>query len=270
MYEHLLEMLIHAKSCGMTTAITTNGTLLQPDVLQELEPHLDLMAISVDGPPDVHNTMRQSSKAFDNLLLGIEMVKATSIRFGLISTVTTVSWEHLLWLAEFASAQGAGLLQLHPLEDTGRARGALGTLAPDSEVLAKVYLLVLALAKKYGDTLAFQFDVFHRDYIRKNPDLVYATELDSIPADMPPASLLSLLVLQADGSVVPMSYGFSKKYEICNIYRQRLIESWNEYCQSGYRDFRQLCKHVFSEATIPAELPFFNWYELIVNRSHSL
>ena len=55
LYEGLFQVLAHAKACGMHTTITTNGTLLSEEWLSRLQGFVDLLAISLDGPPDLHN-----------------------------------------------------------------------------------------------------------------------------------------------------------------------------------------------------------------------
>src|SRR5262245_45760908 len=153
-YPGLIPVLRQAKECGMTTTITTNGTLLDDKRLERLAPYVDLLAISLDGPPDVHNEIRQSPTAFHRMLVGVESVRKSCIPHGFIFTVTRASWEHLLWVADFAHQHGARLLQLHPLESTGRAKLLLRGSVPDDDLLARVYLLTLALLQKYAGSMA--------------------------------------------------------------------------------------------------------------------
>ncbi len=267
-YQELDVVLAHAKQCGMRTTVTTNGTLLDTKRLNKLEPYVDVMAISLDGPPDMHNEVRQSAQAFDRLLKGVDRVRTSGIPFGFIHTLTKQSWGHLLWIADFAAQQGASLLQLHPLELNGRAEQLMQEDSPDDDVLARAYLITLVLADKYRSSMSIQFDVFRKDDLREHPESIYASSLDGDISEMKAADLLGLIVAEADGTVVPISYGFAKDYAICNIRYQRLSEAWPSYRQRGYLAFRKLCKDLFKEIAVPSELPFFNWHELIVTRSH--
>ena len=273
MYDGLDGVIIHAKSCGMTTTVTSNGTLLNLERLRKLEGYLDLMAISLDGPPQIHNELRKSPDAFERMIAGLENVKTLGMKFGFIHTLTKKSWDQLLWIAEFCAEHRASLLQIHPLELIGRAIGAdTGSIAPDDEILARVYLLTLALATKYRNWMAIQFDVFNKEDILEYPELVYASANRNFCSfdSSKPADLLRILVVEADGSVVPISYGFSKQYELCNVRTQRLYEAWPNYLeQGGYLAFRKLCKNVLKEIAMPTLLPFFNWYELIISRSYT-
>lgn len=213
MYDGLDIILEHAKSCDMTTTITSNGTLLNNKKITKLEKYLDLMALSLDGPSQIHNEMRHSPDAFNLLLSGLENLKNSNLDFGFIHTLTQKSWQHLLWIAEFAVQNNASLLQIHPLELSGRANGNLNSSWPDDDILTRGYLLATVLADKYADSTKIQFDVFDRDQVMKNPELVYASDLKTDLESATPSDLLSDLVVEADGTVVPISYGFSKKIQ---------------------------------------------------------
>ncbi len=269
MYKEIEKVLSYAKSLGLRTTITTNGTLLDELHLSKLKNCVDLIAVSLDGPPLIHNRIRGSSTAFERLSKGLKVLKDLNFTFGVIHTLTNESWEHLLWIAEFASKNGASLLQIHPLENTGRAKLLdMQHYLNDDEVLARVYLLSVALSAKY-ENLAIQFDTFHKEYVLGKPELIYASKLDTEMEHQKSSDLLHLLVVEADGSVVPISYGMSKKYEICNIHTQRLRDAWPKYLQKGnYVAFRKLCADVCKQISKPSLFPFFNWYEMLVDSSY--
>jgi len=270
LYKELERVLAHAKSCGMRTTVTSNGTLFTRERLRRLKEVVDVLAISLDGPPDLHNQIRNSPSAFDHLVAGLDHVRGAGITFGFIHTLTRQSWEHLIWLTEFAHDQGASLLQLHPLELTGRAEQRMPGQWPEDDTLARAYLLTLALAAKYETRMSIQLDVYHREYLREHAEMVYASERGWPPEGQPAAELLSPLVVQADGLVVPLCYGFSENYSVCDLKRETLAESWPRYVRRGYPAFRALCLRVFEDVMAPHhELPFLNWYELIVARSRA-
>jgi len=271
LYRELQRVLEHAKSCGMRTTVTSNGTLFTRERLRPLKEVVDVLAISLDGPPDLHNQVRNSQSAFNHLVQGLDHVRQSRIAFGFIHTLTRQSWEHLIWLTEFAHDQGASLLQIHPLELTGRAKQQMPEQWPEDDTLARAYLLTVALAAKYEGRMSIQFDVFHREYLREHPEMVYASEHGGPPERQSAAQLLSPLVVQADGLVVPVCYGFSEDYSVCNLKRETLAESWPRYVGRGYPAFLALCLKVFEESVMARhhELPFLNWYELIVARSRA-
>ncbi len=267
LYSGLREVLRHAKSLGLRTTVTTNGYFLQPRRLEPLRNFVDVLAVSLDGPPELHNRLRGSERAFDRLCAGLKSLRTSGLNFGFIHTLTQETWEHLSWIAEFAAASGARLLQLHPLEMAGRAEGRLGALCAEEDGLAKAYLVATALAAKYSGTMTVQVDLLHRDQVMRAPALVYADELAHGWNAIAPADLLGLIVVEADGAVVPISYGFSRRYQICSLHVQRLEQGWRSFLHEGYPEFRQLCRDLFEEITSPDRKPLFNWHERVVARS---
>jgi len=269
MYGGLDAVLAHAKWLGLHTTVTTNGFFTGRERLNRLRELVDVLAISLDGPPEIHNGIRGSAHAFERLEAGLENVRQAGIPFGFIHTLTQRNWEYLLWVAEFAARNKARLLQIHPLEVTGRARSQMTGDAPEDDVLAKVYVLAFALAGRYGDTMKVQLDLLYRDHLREEPEMVYAGEPDGRPDQTTPVQCLGLLVLEPDGTVVPVSYGFSRRYKLCNVKEQRLADAWSDYLANGFSAFRALCRRVWEELCAPDAPLLSNWHEVIVSRSHA-
>ena len=270
MYGGLDEVLAHAKSLGLRTTVTTNGFFSGLQRLKALSGLIDVLAISLDGPPEFHNEIRGSARAFDRLESGLPNVRQAGIPFGFIHTLTQRNWEQLLWVAEFAAANGASLLQIHPLELAGRATHEMAGDAPESDLLAKVYVLAFALASQYGDTMKVQLDLLYRDHLREEPEMVYAGELHDRPEQVNPAQSLGLIVLEPDGTVVPVAFGFSRRFRLCNVNEHRLADCWSNYLVGGFPAFRSLCRQVWDELSSPNAPLLANWHEVIVARSQTL
>jgi MoaA/NifB/PqqE/SkfB family radical SAM enzyme len=269
MYQELPRVLGHAKSVGLRTSVTTNGSLLQQRRLAALEGLVDILAISLDGPEELHNTVRGSPRAFAQLAAGLERVRRANLRFGFIHTLTRESWQHLPWLAAFAVEHGASLVQVHPLERAGRAEYEMDGLAPDEDALNMAFLLAFALGLQFQQSLTIQVDLLHRSHLLDNPELVYASDPGNAQdAGAEAASLLSVLVLEADGSLVPVSYGISREFLICNVRQERLGAAWANYRSDGYPRFRRLCRRVFDDLCAPGMPDLFNWHEALVAGSH--
>ncbi|MGF6810844.1 MoaA/NifB/PqqE/SkfB family radical SAM enzyme [Paraburkholderia sp. Clong3] len=270
LYDGLEDLLSHAKSLGMLTTVTTNGYLLDAKRLDRLSGRLDLLALSLDGPPALHNAIRGSTRAFQRMARGLVNVRSIGIKFGFIHTLTRHTWQHLLWIAAFAARNKASLLQIHPLELSGRAADKMCTDAIDFGVSGRAYLIAMALIDKYGESMHIQIDLLHRNSATSNPELVYASNLDASSDSIAPATLMKVIVLQADGTVVPVSYGFNRRFEICNVNKRRLADAWPSYLTHGYRDFVHICREEYN-AICAGEVPLlFNWHERIVARSNEI
>jgi MoaA/NifB/PqqE/SkfB family radical SAM enzyme len=270
MFAGLEAVLRHARSLGLRTTVTTNGFFNRPAQLNRLREWIDVLAISLDGPREIHNAIRGSARAFDRLEAGLTHVRQAGIPFGFIHTLTQRNWEHLLWVAEFAAGNGARLLQIHPLELAGRASRQMAGEAPETDLLAKAYVLAFALANKYGDTMKVQVDLLYRDHLREEPELVYAEQAPDKPDQASPAEHLGLLVLEPDGMIVPVSFGFSRSYSLCNVKEQRLADAWPDYQRDRYPVFKSLCRQVWDELSSPGAPILSNWHEVMVRRSHEI
>jgi MoaA/NifB/PqqE/SkfB family radical SAM enzyme len=264
-YPGLTEALQRAKTLGLKTSVTTNGTLLDPPRLEGLNGLVTVLALSLDGPPDLHNGIRGSSSAFQRLSDGVANVRSAGMGFGFIHTLTRQSWEHLAWLAEFAQDNGATLFHIHPLEMFGRAERTMHEKMPDEDVLMRAYLLGVALLAKYQGRMRIQLDLVHRDQVLRDTARVYVSDLHGDRGKA--AELLSVVVLETDGSLVPVAYGFSRRFRICNINEERFATAWPRYAETDYLGFRRLCRDALVALASPTAPQLLNWHDLIVRQS---
>lgn len=133
LYPALAQLLRAAHAAGLVTTVTTNGMLLDRRQVDVLGADCDLVAISLDGIPESHNFMRNSSRSLDEMCARLPALRASGIPFGFIFTLTFHNVHELDWVARFAFERGASLLQLHPLEPIGRATCRLDESYPDGE-----------------------------------------------------------------------------------------------------------------------------------------
>lgn len=269
LYPQLRYLLEHAKSLGMATNMVSNGMLLEGKRLEQLIGVTDLIAISLDGPPESHNRMRNSPIAFQKMSANLEGLRRSGIPFGFIFTLTMSNLHELKWVTDFALEQGAKLLQIHPLEEVGRGMKLLEGARPDEVETAFAYLQTLRLQAEIGDRMAIRIDLVDRDLLKDAAGRVYA-ESCGIPAtDRPLSDHLSPLVIEQDGAVVPLQFGFGRHYQVGNLYKQSFQEMSARWKRDVANDFKNLCLHVYEkEMGEEEDLPIFNWYEAITRASH--
>jgi MoaA/NifB/PqqE/SkfB family radical SAM enzyme len=267
LYGDLGKLLSHAKSLGLRTTVTSNGMLLEGRRLDMIAGVTDVLAISLDGVPESHNRMRASDQSFERMQANLEGVRKSGIAFGFIFTLTQYNVNELDWCAQFALEQGAKLFQIHPLEEVGRAAEVLIGERPDEVESAYAFLEADRIRREYGDRMFVQLDVFHRDLVQRFPDRFYAGADGERKTRL--ADCVTPLVIEADGTMVPIEYGFSREYAVGSLVKARLRDLAPEWIASKHAAFRQLCRNVYQEACTPTELPFLNWYELVGARSAS-
>jgi molybdenum cofactor biosynthesis enzyme MoaA len=258
------EIVEAAREIGLGAIAVTNGTVLKGPRAAAL-PLLDLVAVSVDGPEEVHNGLRGSPTAFARMLEGLELIRGSAVPFGIAHTVTRDSLVHLPWMADFALGAGAEVLQLHPLGLVGFAADhSLDGL--DGETLARTYLTALALRVEHGDSLRIHVDLFNREQVRRHPALVVP------PADAPAgarlADLVNPLVLLADGRVSPICHELAGAFALADLGRTTLAEAAAPFLDSGLPRLSRFCRSLADRLLGDEDgWPYLNWYELLAREA---
>jgi len=269
LYGDLRRLLEHAKALGMATSLTSNGTLLKGERLARLEGVTDLLAISLDGVPESHNRMRNAPRAFEQMRANLDGVRKTGIPFGFIFTLTQRNLHELRWVTAFAVEQGASLLQIHPLEEVGRGMTELRGQRPDEIEASFAYLQTIRMQADVGDALAVRVDLVDRERLREAADRLNAGTCDIRADDRPLSDIINPLVIEPDGAVVPLQYGFSRRCQIGNLHRTSFSAMAAQWKRDVFPEFRELCARVFASEMGKDTLPIFNWYEAISNASRA-
>jgi MoaA/NifB/PqqE/SkfB family radical SAM enzyme len=278
LYAELPELLQHIHKLGMIATVTTNAMLVNDRHAAMLREGADLVAVSVDGPPKSHNRIRGHPRAFDLMTEGVARLKYAGVPFGFIFTLTLHNLHELSWLAEFAIAQRASLLQVHPLEEVGRATAHLSGCAPDALELARAFVEVSRLQKCYTGRLTIQYDVADLEILCAKPERGYAVEacvacgatMDALA--VPLADLIAPVIIEADGAIVPLQYNFSRTYQIGNIFDDGLAQQIQSWKHNNFHQFLALCRSVYDRLLQPfaTEYPFVNWYGEVLQASYAI
>ena len=265
LYEDLVPLLVHSRDRGLVTTVTSNGVLLRPEALAPLQGIVDLLAISIDGKPPSHDRMRNSKGAFDRMRRNLPAVRASGIPFGFIFTLTQFNLHELRWVARFARDEGAALLQIHPLEICGRASDVIADERPDHRESAFAFLEYVRLQAEIGDTPSLQLDLASRQVLAENARTVFAGDK---PADDAPLSdVVSPLVVESDGWVVPIRHGFDRRFALGDCQSADLAELARSWRADVLDDFRALCVKVHRSMARTRAPTFGNWYEKMADAS---
>ena len=265
MYRDLEALLAFTREVGYRNTLASNGMLLGSERAQRILEYVDLIALSVDGPPDLHDYIRGQKGAFDKMLQGVSLLREMQKPFGFIHTVTPQSWESLLWLGTLAQAQGAKLLQLHPLEMYGRATETLTNSALDDTLYHQIFILANYLRSKYADRMFVQLDLLHRDYLREFPQAVSAFTRECSKNGRV-SDLFDTLVVDETGRISPVAYGFAPELSVGQL------TSFNKHTFSDFlQDKVPLIEAVFSTTLDKIckneDRDVINWNELVISES---
>jgi hypothetical protein len=75
------------------------------------------------------------------------------------------------------------------------------------------------------------------------------------------------LVLETNGDVVPLAYGFGRKFRVCNMLQENLTDALPAFRANVYPSFRALCRKLRAEILAQDDLPYFNWYDRVTHAS---
>jgi MoaA/NifB/PqqE/SkfB family radical SAM enzyme len=269
LYPHLRLLLDQAHRHQMKTVVVSNGMLLTEQRLEALAGAIDILAISLDGMPETHNQMRNHPAAFETMVSRLPAIRDAGIPFGFIFTLTYQNYQQFDWVVDFALEQGASLLQIHPLEGVGRAQSSLQGIVPNASLAAYAYLKTNRLRDSLAKQQLFlQLDLIHQQYLLMDPQRFYAHR-PKPDGEVPLSELISPLVVEPDGTVVPLQYGFSRHYGLGNLKQAQLPALAKTWQQQIYPDFLNLCQQVYTEMSVPQELPIFDWYGAVTDRAAS-
>jgi MoaA/NifB/PqqE/SkfB family radical SAM enzyme len=230
MYPHVEHVLRKARALSLIPNVVTNGTLLDEERVAMLGELAGTVAVSLDGAPDDHDRMRGRAGAFAALEAGIARLAGAGIRFGIVYTLSEQSASSLVWAARFAASSGAASFQIHALDDVGRGK-ALRDLVPHDETRSVIWLAV-AYLRGILPHLAIQLDLADARVI--DGALAHAD------GDARLAELVSPLVVEPDGTVVPLQYGFTRRFALGSLHDATLPELARRW-RATYPKYREAC-----------------------------
>ena len=82
LYPDILPLVREIKRRGLTCTMITNGGRLETLARDLVEAEIDSIAVSVDGPPDVHNRIRGRDDSFQKVAAGVRAVRRWQRELG--------------------------------------------------------------------------------------------------------------------------------------------------------------------------------------------
>lgn len=111
----------YAKSLGIYTGLSTNGTLIDESIVPELaDVGYDYVGISLDGLRTTHDAFRRKEGAFDASVKAVELCHQAGIKVGLRFTLTQQNFHELKDIIQLGEALGVDKFYLSHLNYAGR------------------------------------------------------------------------------------------------------------------------------------------------------
>jgi MoaA/NifB/PqqE/SkfB family radical SAM enzyme len=261
LYRPLAELLACARALGMVTTITSNGMLATPARWGPLTSLVDVAAISIDGTPSEHDAIRRRPGAFTRTVANLEVVRRSGIPFGFIFTLTQHNVDSVEFVVRLAAENGARSVQVHPLTLHGRAATTLPTSRPDGIELLTALVEASRLGRELGvvvhvDAVSIDQLVEYRDHF------VPETPVEEL-VDVAP-----ILIVDADGSVVPLTHEVSEALRLGSLTDARLGSLARDWLGAGRGDaLAAACERTWTELAELVPPTAVYWYDEVGART---
>lgn len=131
----LLELAEYARQLGLRITLSTNGTLITPEVAERLrEIGVGYVGISLDGMEGTHDHFRGQLGAFQAALQGIRNCQAAGLRVGVRLTLTRHTVGDLPKLFDLIEREHINRVCFYHLVPSGRGRMLLSDLLTPDEM----------------------------------------------------------------------------------------------------------------------------------------
>jgi Fe-coproporphyrin III synthase len=117
----ILDLITHARDAGIRPVLSTNATLLTPEIATQLaNAGLAYAGISIDGTPETHDRFRGRAGTFDETLSGLRNAQAAGIKVGLRMTVSARNVDELPAVIELIERENITRACFYHLVQAGR------------------------------------------------------------------------------------------------------------------------------------------------------
>ncbi len=202
---------------GMLTSMVTRSLALTAPQLEWLRFSIDLLGVETQGGSTGRNRRRRSPRALHSEEQRLAVIRDSGIRFAIVFSLTPAGLAELERIAEFAAAQGAAMLQVRPSAEL------------TDEQMATAWMRVEVLREVLRGRLVIHVDAVNRYSLPAEPrDLTsWQRALERQARYL--GEIVSPLVIEDDGTVTPLRYGFPRRFCFGNLHKERLTrmaERW--------------------------------------------
>jgi hypothetical protein len=210
----------------MLTTLTTRAGLLTPKRIKSLVMSIDLLGIRYEA----------------GMAQNLDPVRKSEIPFALVYHLTAANMGELEPAAAFAVAQGAAMLQVVPAQELA------------DQDMATVWMVIECLRDMHREKLAIQLDVLNRYNLRQDPARFDAWVRGLTEKQTALGDLITPLVIQEDGLVVPLQHGFPLSQAMGFLGEAKLEALARVWIRDRAADFCQRYRRVLTSAPMFADL----------------
>ncbi len=115
------ELAAYAREKGIRATLSTNGTLITPEVARKIKDHgIGYVGVSIDGIREVNDAFRGMKGAYDAALAGIRNCRAVGQRVGLRFTINRVNYAYVNDILDLLETEDIDRVCFYHLVYSGR------------------------------------------------------------------------------------------------------------------------------------------------------
>lgn len=122
MSPHIFDIARILKDAGLSTHLSTNGTMIKKSNVAKIKSHFNYVGISIDGTKETHDSFRKKDGAFDASVNAARMLLDNGINTGLRFSLTAYNYQDLDFIFELAKKEGLKKLYISHLVYSGRGK----------------------------------------------------------------------------------------------------------------------------------------------------
>ncbi len=151
LHPDIIKLTKHAVASGLRAVISSNGTLLTPEMAEELASSgLSYIGISLDGGSETHDRFRGVNGAFDKTLAGLRNARDAGIKTGIRFTMTRRNIDDIPVIIETIVTENIPRICFYHLVYTGRGEELRGDALSHSKTREIVDMIIDNTADLYN------------------------------------------------------------------------------------------------------------------------
>ena len=209
------------------------------------------------APPSEHDEIRRREGAFARTVANLETVRASSVPFRFVFTLTQHNVDSLEFVVRLAADVGARSVQVQPLTLSGRAAAIMNGARPDEIEIVAAVCKASMLGRDLG--IPVHVDAITVDQLLDNrsalvPDLPVAALVDVAP----------VLIVRADANVIPLTHDVSSALGLGSLRNASLGDLAAAWIASGAADtLADACARAWTELTVAIPPLAVYWYDIV-------
>ena len=264
--EDIKDILYYAKNKDCNISCVTNGSLINQTIITYIKETGLQLAISLDGPENIHNFIRNNKSAYKNVINSIKLLKENDLEFAIIFSAMKYNVGYINCVVEFCIENEINELRVQPIEPDGKAVHLLKeNEILDSDEKTVFYKKIIDLSGQYISFIKISsLGSFKSEIVEHSCKLGinYGTNCHSNSLPWP-----NHFGINTEGYLVPINGYLNNKTFYLGHINEGLSSLLNKYYNSNsHKNFLHILKRTFAEDIIPQKEEYINLNILLNKR----